>query len=52
MMDRDHDRDSVYLSTGPQSGASHRAALVVPEPLPRIARAEGLSGTHQFVMLV
>jgi hypothetical protein len=49
-MDHDHDRDSVYLSTGPQSGAA--AALVVPDPLPRFAGRAPLPGMHQLVMLV
>jgi hypothetical protein len=50
--DHDHDRDSVYLSTGPQSGAGDRAALVVPQPVPRFARAAALPGMHHVVMLV
>jgi len=50
--DHDHDRDSPYLPTRPQSGAGDGAAMVVPHPLPRFARRAALPGMHRFVMLV
>jgi hypothetical protein len=50
--DHDHDRDSPYLSTRLQSGASDGAAMVVSHPLPRFARRAALPGMQHFVMLV
>jgi hypothetical protein len=48
-MDFSHDRNSLYLSTGTQSGAGRCAALVVPQPVPRDARQASLPGMPQFV---
>jgi hypothetical protein len=45
-----HDRNSCALSIGPQSDAGDRAALVVPQPVSRLARAAPLSGVYRFVI--
>jgi len=44
---RRHDRDSLYVSTGPQAAAGHGAAVVVQKPLSRLARAAPLPGIHE-----
>jgi hypothetical protein len=44
-----HDRNSLYLSTGTQSAAGDCAALVLPQPLPRVAGTASVPGMHQFV---
>jgi hypothetical protein len=45
-----HDRNSRFLSTGPQSNAGNGAALVVPQPVSRFARSASVSGMHRFVI--
>src|SRR3984957_2475595 len=44
-----HDRNSLYLSIGAQPGAGDRAALVLPQPVPRFARQASMPRIHQFV---
>jgi hypothetical protein len=44
-----HGRNSFYGSTDTQSAAGDCAALVVPQPLPRLARPAALPGMHQIV---
>jgi hypothetical protein len=44
-----HGRNSLYRSTGAPTAASHGAALVVQEPLPRLARTAALPGMHEIV---
>jgi hypothetical protein len=41
--------NSFYGSTGTPAAAGHGAALVVQEPLPRLARATALPGMHEIV---
>jgi hypothetical protein len=43
------DRNSLYRSTGTPAAASHRAALVVQEPVPCLARIAKLPGMHEIV---
>jgi len=47
-----HDRNSLYLSTGAQSGSGDNPALVVPQPVSRHTRQAAMPGMHQFVMPV
>jgi len=42
-------RNSFLCSTGTPAAAGHGAALVVQEPLPRLARAAALPGMHEIV---
>jgi hypothetical protein len=42
-------RNSLYRSTGAPAAAGHGAALVVQEPLPRLARTAALPGMHEIV---
>jgi hypothetical protein len=42
-------RNSLYRSTGTPAAAGDGAALVVQEPLPRLARATALPGMHEIV---
>jgi hypothetical protein len=46
-----YDRISLYLSIGAQSTAGDDAALVVPQPLPRLKRQASMPGMHPFVTL-
>jgi hypothetical protein len=41
--------NSFYRSTGTPAAAGHGAALVVQEPLPRLARKTALPGMHEIV---
>jgi hypothetical protein len=41
--------NSFYRSTGAPAAAGHGAALVVQEPLPRLARKTALPGMHEIV---
>jgi hypothetical protein len=41
--------NSFLCSTGTPAAAGHGAALVVQEPLPRLARATALPGMHEIV---
>jgi hypothetical protein len=41
--------NSFYRSIGAPAAAGHGAALVVQEPLPRLARATPLPGMHEIV---
>jgi hypothetical protein len=50
-MDVSHGRNSLYGSAGPQSDAGHCAALVVQEPLSRLAWAAPVPGMHQGIRL-
>jgi len=45
-----HDRNSLYLSTGTQSGAGDCTPLVVPQAVPRLAGKTSLPGMYQFVI--
>jgi hypothetical protein len=47
-----HDRNSLYLSTGAQPGASYRTALVVPKPVPRFAGQAAMPGMPQFLKML
>jgi hypothetical protein len=42
-------RNYIYRSTGTPAIASDRAALVVQEPVPCLARRAELSGMHEIV---
>jgi hypothetical protein len=42
-------RNFLYRSTGTPAAAGHGAALVVQEPLSRLARAAALPGMHEIV---
>jgi hypothetical protein len=44
-----HGRISLYRSTGTPAAAGNGSALVVQEPLPRLARAAALPGMHEIV---
>jgi len=46
-----HDRISLYLSIGAQSTAGDDAALVVPQPQPRLKRQASMPRMHPFVTL-
>ncbi|MBT1511057.1 hypothetical protein KIP88_11125 [Bradyrhizobium sp. SRL28] len=42
-------RNSLYRSTGTPAAAGHGAALVVQEPLPRLARTATMPRLHEIV---
>jgi hypothetical protein len=44
-----HDRNTFHGTAGAQSAAGDCAALVVPEPVPRLARRTTLPGMHEIV---
>jgi hypothetical protein len=44
-----HDRNSLYLSTGTQSGSGDCATLVLPQPVPRFAGTASMPGMHWFL---
>jgi hypothetical protein len=44
-----HDRNSLYLSTDPQSAPGDCTALVVPQPVSRFARKTALPGMPRLL---
>ncbi|WP_291574821.1 hypothetical protein [Bradyrhizobium sp.] len=47
-----HDRNSPYLSTDAQPPEGDRAALVVPQPFPRLARQTVLRGMPKILISI
>jgi hypothetical protein len=47
-----HDRNSLYLSTDTQPTAGDCAALVVPQPFPRLARQTALHGMPKILISI